>query len=72
MNDGTKGTVSIYCEGRYGWNIYANKPNLHNLEDVIKMILKIWINPLLNQDSLTGCGKLSDMIKCERKNILWS
>jgi len=40
MNDGTNGTVSIYCEGWYGWNIYANKPNLHILEDVIKKDIK--------------------------------
>ena len=40
MNDGTNGTVSIYCEDRYGWNIYANKPNLQILEDVIKKDIK--------------------------------
>jgi hypothetical protein len=40
MNDGTNGTVSIYCDGRYGWNIYANKPNLQILEDVIKKDIK--------------------------------
>lgn len=40
MNDGTSGKKSIYCADRYGWNIYANKANLHILEDVIKNDIK--------------------------------
>ena len=40
LNDGTSGKKSIFCADRYGWNIYANKANLHILEDVIKNDIK--------------------------------
>ena len=40
MNDGTNVKMSIWCTDRYGWNIYANKANLHILEDVIKNYIK--------------------------------
>ena len=39
-NDGTSGKKSICCADGYGWNIYANKANLHILEDVIKNDIK--------------------------------
>ena len=35
VEDGTEGTLTCWCSDRYGWNIYANKPNIHIIEDVI-------------------------------------
>ena len=34
--DGTEATLTSCCSDRYGWNWYANQPNIHILEDVIQ------------------------------------